>query len=457
MQALRRSALSMALRRSGRPMRTTATPSGSGLMGADPTDPTLADRRPMRVVAGTAGGRRLVAPPRDRHPARRPTGCGRRRSTPSAAWARSTARRCSTSSPGAARSASRRCPRGARACTFVERGPRRRGGGRGQPATHRAGRTGADGASAATSLAHLARPPTRLRPGPARSALRHRRAGSRSWRGRRPGSPTAGVVVVESDRPVVPERRPAGRSSGEALRRYGGPGDQPARPAPPDQVAQPRDATVLYPGVVRPGPQRPPRDHRGRRPRCSTTWSSRPCATRRRASRCSTSTSARTMIEESVAHLANVEVDELLEPGRRPGQGGGRRLHHQGPARGVRLRVRDAPGPDEPGHLRGPHGLHPVRHRRTRSSRRSCIREIARFGGDVTSMVPDAGGQATRREVRDVTLQRRPPHRRRGERPARPAPPRRSREPSPAPRPTPCCAAPPTWSARPARCRCRRR
>ena len=66
--------------------------------------------------------------------------------------------------------------------------------------------------------------------------------------------------------------------------------------------------TRALPRVVRPVPQRPPRARRDARRTCSTRSSSPPCATRRRARPCSRSRSAQEMIEESLAHLANVTV-----------------------------------------------------------------------------------------------------------------------------------------------------
>ena len=101
------------------------------------------------------------------------------------------------------------------------------------------------------------------------------------------------------------------------------------------------------------------------------------------------------ILVESVAHLDNVRITQFSTPGRRPRQGGRRRLHHQGPARRVRLRVEM--------HLA--HMNHAISGVHTlfipSSSTHSfvaskLIREIARFGGDVSSMVPAPGREAGR-------------------------------------------------------------
>ena len=80
------------------------------------------------------------------------------------------------------------------------------------------------------------------------------------------------------------------------------------------------------------------------------------------------------------------------------------------------------------------------------------IRDIARFGGDVSSMVPRAGGQAARREVRqlmadrddldDLDLAASSPNRGRGR---------------PAPTSSTCSGGSTRWWRRPGRCRCRPR
>ena len=53
------------------------------------------------------------------------------------------------------------------------------------------------------------------------------------------------------------------------------------------------------------------------------------------------------MIMDSVAHLPNVTLASLRQPGRGPGPPARRRRDRQGPAGGLRRRGRAAAGPDE--------------------------------------------------------------------------------------------------------------
>ena len=72
---------------------------------------------------------------------------------------------------------------------------------------------------------------------------------------------------------------------------------------------------------------------------------------------------------------------------RRPRPQRRRALHREGPPGRVRLRVGAADGADEPLHLRGRHLFIPTTSSHSFLASK-LIRDIARFGGDVTSMVP---------------------------------------------------------------------
>lgn len=96
------------------------------------------------------------------------------------------------------------------------------------------------------------------------------------------------------------------------------------------------------------------------------------------------------LIRDEVAHLGNVRVEAFADmlvvdvctqlDSRR---------HGQGPARRDRLLVRVADGADEPAPHRGRDAL-PAGQPRHEHISSSLVKEVARFGGDITGLVPEA-------------------------------------------------------------------
>ena len=159
------------------------------------------------------------APRRGRPPARRPTGCGRRCSTPSGASTRSRARRWPTSTPGSGALGIEALSRGAATVTFVESVADRAVGHRGQPA-HAPGWPTGPPWCPATRSRHLeattarfdlvlADPPYAYDGWPALAAAALARL--------TPDGPARGRIG-----PGAGPRRRRGRPQVEAVRRYGG-------------------------------------------------------------------------------------------------------------------------------------------------------------------------------------------------------------------------------------------
>ena len=286
----------------------------------------------------SCGGRRLAAPP---GAATRPTSDRVREATFNALEQprrRRGRRPCSTCSPARVPSASRRCRGAPATATFVERDRAALDGPPGQPRRASAlGRRPGRRSSAATS--RLPPDAAAVGPRPPRPALRLRRLGRPA---RRPRRRRRGVRVGR-------RRRPAGGWEVARAKAYGGTVVTILRRNASRRIDQgrPGDHRAL-PRVVRPVPQRPPRARRDRVVPVRRRRRRPPSATRRRASGSSTLEEREEMIEESLAHLDNIKVVQLLQARRRRGQGGRRRLHRQGPAGRLRLRERDDPGPDEP-------------------------------------------------------------------------------------------------------------
>ena len=158
-------------------------------------------------------------------------------------------------------------------------------------------------------------------------------------------------------------------------------------------------AVVLYPGVVRPVPQRASRASSRLPPSSSTRSSSRPSATRRRASRCSSLEEREEMIEESMAHLDNVRVDVLRRLLVEVAHERRRRLHRQGPAGRHRLRQRDAQAQMNLA-LSGVHTLFIPTASARLVHRVEVVREIARFGGDVRRWCRRRSPSASKEKLR---------------------------------------------------------
>ncbi len=321
----------------------------------------------MRVVAGTARGRRLRAPPgtdtppttdrvreavfnalhslgavagrRRRRPLRRQRRAGHRGAEPGAAHVHFV-----ESDRRAAEAVHRRNlddPRAGR--------PRHRASGAGssRPSPTRA-------AARRSSTWSLADPPYAFDDWP---GLLDRLAGRLA---------EDGVVVVESDRSVGAPGR-VGKGEGADLRRYGGrvrPSTGPRagrhRRPPTDRSRCVR--TVLYPGTFDP-------IHNGHLEIIETAsrlFDEVIVAAMRNPQKGEPLfdlDDREAMIEESAGAPRQRRGRAVRQPGRRPGPRGRCRRHRQGPAGRVRLRVRDAPGPHEPQDLRRRHAVHPLGHR----------------------------------------------------------------------------------------------
>ena len=203
---------------------------------------------------------------------------------------------------------------------------------------------------------------------------------------------------------------PAGRAgprAGRSLRakRYGG--TVVTHRSPPPETAsdqeRPGDHRALS-RVVRPVPQRAPRDRRDGRRTSSTRSSSPPCATRRRASRSSTLEEREEMIERvarpprqrrASRSSRSLVVDVAQEVGADFIVKGLRAV--------VRLRERDAAGPDEPGHLRACTRCSSRRRRRTRSSRRSSSGRSPASAATSARWCPTPVAKRLEGEVRHVS------------------------------------------------------
>ena len=184
-------------------------------------------------------------------------------------------------------------------------------------------------------------------------------------------------------------------------------------------------ATALCPGSFDPVTLRPPRHHRAHGP-----------SLRRRHRRGHPQPA-----EDAVAvqprgapgdaargHRApRQHPDRVLQgAARRLRQGPRRRRDREGPARGLRLRLRAADGADEPAAHRASTRSSSRPARSTRSCRRAWCARSPRFGGDVSSMVPEhvakrlagavpteatrdeEGGEHARGRARQGTRHRRP-------------------------------------------------
>ncbi len=318
------------------------------------------------------------------------TGCGRRRSTPSAASAPSRARAVLDLFAGSRRARHRgavagRRPRHVRRAR--PRGPRRDPR---QPRGHRARRPGRRSCRA-TPSAYLAtgradrstsRCSTRRTPSTAGPTLLARAPGRRR-RGRvRPGrsTPATGWEVVRAKRTAVRLWRSSAAARRQLTRRAA------------------RDRRAL-PGLVRPLPQRAPRARRdrrlplrrGRRRRHAQPAEGRAALHARRAQG-----DDRGVAGPPRQHPGRVSFAEAR---RRRRQGRRRRLHRQGPAGDVRLRERDGPGPDEPRRLRACTPCSSRRRRPARSSRRSTSATSPASAATVSSMVPEPVAKRLEGEV----------------------------------------------------------
>ena len=322
--------------------------------------------RTVRVVAGRRG-----APDGARRATTRPTatGCARPCSTRSQPRRRRGRRPCSTCSPAAARSASRRCRGARRRAIFVDADRARRRRDRGEPGDHRP-----RGAGRRSS-------PDRRQRVPGRAAGGHRSDlvlldppyRFDGWDGLLEAlgavGPAGDVVVVESDREVDV---PAGlgcveRRSGTAVRSW--PSSVRRKPASPSQPESPL-TRVLYPGSFDP-------IHNGHLEIIETAsrlFDEVVVAAMRNPQKGEplfNLDERKAMLEESRRPPRQRQGHHVLEPGRRPGPRGRRRLHRQGPARRLRLRDRAADGPDEPQGSPGSTRSSSRRRRPTRSSPRS--------------------------------------------------------------------------------------
>ena len=177
-----------------------------------------------------------------------------------------------------------------------------------------------------------------------------------------------------------------------------------ARPAP--HLRSDRDARAL-PGIVRPDPQRPPRDHRdrvaplrrGRRGGHAQPAEGRAAVQPRRAPG----------DDRGVARPPRQrQGHDVLAARRRPGPGGRRRLHRQGPARRLRLRVRAADGPDEPQGSPASTRSSSRRRRPTRSSRRSSSARSPASAATSRRWSRRRSPSASRRSTPRERLRRRP-------------------------------------------------
>ena len=232
--------------------------------------------------------------------------------------------------------------RGAGAATFVESSRGRAVGHRGEPAQHRAGRPGHRGARRRDRAPGRDHGP--VRPGPGRPALRLRRLARPGGGGAGPAHPggPAGRRIGPGAGPRRAARPSSGRS-GTAVRWWCSPVDSRTlrssggNPRSCARWHEPGDVGPV-PGLVRPDPQRPPRDHRGR------VHALRRGHRRRHAQPAEGRADVRPRGAQGdprgVGRAPRQRrITQFSTPGRRPGQGGRRRLHHQGPARRVRLRV----------------------------------------------------------------------------------------------------------------------
>ena len=341
--------------------------------------------------------------------------------------------------------------RGAAGATFVETLGGRPRGDRGQPADHRPGRPG-DGACAGDA----ARPPRARRPSTSTSSSPTRRTHFEGW----PELAAAATARLARRRAARRRIRPRGRSRRrcgrrqvEAVRRYGGDvrpsprtASPPERPSLMSKPARTRDQRPV-PGIVRPDPQRPPRDHRDRVRACSTRSWSRPCATRRRASRCSASTSARRCSRSrsptSTTSRSPCSRSLVVDLARRVGadfivKGLRAVSDFESELQQAQMNLR---------HLRRPHRLHPV-------GDRALLRRLEAHPGDrpVRRRRELDGPAAGRRSgwprgtPRDVLRRRARPRASEQQRPTRSSSAGRA---ATAPASRSCSAASPTSSARP--------